>query len=123
MALRSEQARVLKRRVLGVLIRNLVLFSGAFALVCFSLETFVVPSVANYVADVTSSWRTLDASPEFRRILVDQGMLDNGLFDMGVEDMVNEGYSGEAGTVDEIQGQVIELDIHIPAQTIPAPTP
>ena len=109
MALRSEQARVLKRRVLGVLIRNLVLFSGAFALVCFSLETFVVPSVANYVADVTSSWRTLDASPEFRRILVDQGMLDNGLFDMGVEDMVNEGYSGEAGTVDEIQGQVNEM--------------
>ena len=109
MALRSEQARVLKRRVLGALIRNLVLFSGAFVLICFSLETFVVPSVANYVANATSSWRALDASPEFRRILVDQGMLDNGLFDMWVEDLVNEGYSGEAATVDEVQGQVNEM--------------
>ncbi len=109
MALKSEQARVLKRRVLGGLIRNLVLFSGAFALACFSLETFAVPAVADYVANATSSWRTLDASPEFRRILVDQGMLDNGLFDTWVDELVTQGYSGEASTASEIQGQIDEI--------------
>lgn len=55
MALKSEQARVLRRRVLGGLIRNLLLFSGAFALACLVIETFMVPSIANWVADSTSS--------------------------------------------------------------------
>lgn len=55
MALKREQARVLRRRVLGGLIRNLLLFSGAFALACLAIETFMVPSIANWVADSTSS--------------------------------------------------------------------
>ena len=77
MALKSEQARVLRRRVLGGLIRNLLLFSGAFALACLAIETFMVPSIANWVADSTSSWRTLNSSEQFQQILTDQGLLDD----------------------------------------------
>ena len=83
MALKSEQARVLRRRVLGGLIRNLLLFSGAFALACLAIETFMVPSIANWVADSTSSWRTLNSSEQFQQILTDQGLLDDAnLFDL-----------------------------------------
>ena len=72
MALRSEQARVLRRRVLGGLIRNLVLFTGAFALLCGAVQTFVVPSMADYVANSTSSWHTLPSSEQYTQALADE---------------------------------------------------
>lgn len=97
MALKSEQARVLRRRVLGGLIRNLLLFSGAFALACLAIETFMVPSIANWVADSTSSWRTLNSSEQFQQILTDQGLLDDAnLFDLWVNEAVESGYSNDA---------------------------
>lgn len=111
MALKSEQARVLRRRVLGGLIRNLLLFSGAFALVCLAIETFMVPSIANWVADSTSSWRTLNSSEQFQQILTDQGLLDDAnLFDLWVNEAVEGGYTNDAGTITEIQGEVNEME-------------
>ena len=108
MALKSEQARVLRRRVLGGLIRNLLLFSGAFALACLAIETFMVPSIANWVADSTSSWRTLNSSEQFQQILTDQGLLDDAnLFDLWVNEAVESGYSNDAGTIAEVQGEEI----------------
>lgn len=111
MALKSEQARVLRRRVLGGLIRNLLLFSGAFALACLAIETFMVPSIANWVADSTSSWRTLNSSEQFQQILTDQGLLDDAnLFDLWVNEAVEGGYTNDAGTIAEIQGEVNEME-------------
>lgn len=111
MALKSEQARVLRRRVLGGLIRNLLLFSGAFALACLVIETFMVPSIANWVADSTSSWRTLNSSEQFQQILTDQGLLDDAnLFDLWVNEAVESGYSNDAGTIAEVQGEVNEME-------------
>ena len=111
MALKSEQARVLRRRVLGGLIRNLLLFSGAFALACLAIETFMVPSIANWVADSTSSWRTLNSSEQFQQILTDQGLLDDAnLFDLWVNEAVESGYSNDAGTIAEVQGEVNEME-------------
>lgn len=111
MALKSEQARVLRRRVLGGLIRNLLLFSGAFALACLAIETFMVPSIANWVADSTSSWRTLNSSEQFQQILTDQGLLDDAnLFDLWVNEAVEGGYTNDAGTITEIQGEVNEME-------------
>lgn len=111
MALKSEQARVLRRRVLGGLIRNLLLFSGAFALACLVIETFMVPSIANWVADSTSSWRTLNSSEQFQQILTDQGLLeDANLFDLWVNEAVESGYSNDAGTIAEVQGEVNEME-------------
>ena len=111
MALKSEQARVLRRRVLGGLIRNLLLFSGAFALACLVIETFMVPSIANWVADSTSSWRTLNSSEQFQQILTDQGLLDDAnLFDLWVNEAVEGGYTNDAGTITEIQGEVNEME-------------
>lgn len=111
MALKSEQARVLRRRVLGGFIRNLLLFSGAFALACLAIETFMVPSIANWVADSTSSWRTLNSSEQFQQILTDQGLLDDAnLFDLWVNEAVEGGYTNDAGTITEIQGEVNEME-------------
>ncbi len=111
MALKSEQARVLRRRVLGGLIRNLLLFSGAFALACLAIETFMVPSIANWVADSTSSWRTLNSSEQFQQILTDQGPLDDAnLFDLWVNEAVESSYSNDAGTIAEVQGEVNEME-------------
>ena len=111
MALKSEQARVLRRRVLGGLIRNLLLFSGAFALACLAIETFMVPSIANWVADSTSSWRTLNSSEQFQQNLTDQGLLDDAnLFDLWVNEAVESGYSNDAGTIAEVQGEVNEME-------------
>lgn len=111
MALRSEQARVLRRRVLGGLIRNLVLFSAAFALACAAVENFMVPSIANYVADATSTWRTLNSAEQFQQIISDQGMLDDAnLFDQWVVEAAEGGYPDGAGTIKKIQGEVDEME-------------
>lgn len=111
MALKSEQARVLRRRVLGGLIRNLLLFSGAFALACLAIETFMVPSIANWVADSTSVWRPLSSSEQFQQIIADQGLLDDAnLFNLWVDEAAEGGYASEAGTIAEVQPEVDELD-------------
>lgn len=97
--------------MLGGLIRNLVLFSSIFALACFAIQTFMVPSIAEYVASSTSSWRTLDSSEQFQQIVSDQGLLDDAnLFDIWVTEAVNSGYSNEMGTVADIQPEVIEIE-------------
>lgn len=111
MALKSEQARVLRRRVLGGLIRNLLLFSGAFALACAIIDIAMVPSIANWVADSTSVWRSLDSSEQFQQIVTDQGLLDDAnLFNIWVDEAVEGGYANEAGTIAEVQPEVDELD-------------
>ncbi|MEC4272831.1 HAMP domain-containing sensor histidine kinase [Adlercreutzia sp. R25] len=110
MALKSEQARALRRRVLGGLIRNLVLFTGAFALLCAAVEIFVVPPVANWVADSTSTWRTLNSYGQFQQIMADEGFLQNDeLFDMWVIELSDAGYSTEAGTLSKVQDDVNEM--------------
>ncbi|WP_302962504.1 ATP-binding protein [uncultured Adlercreutzia sp.] len=110
MALKSEQARVLRRRVLGGLIRNLVLFTGGFALFCAAAQAFVVPAVANYVADSTSSWRALPSSEQFQQIMADQGFLQNpDLFDIWVAESADAGYSTEAGSAANIRDELNEL--------------
>lgn len=110
MALKSEQARALRRRVLGGLIRNLVLFTGAFALLCAAIEAFVVPPVANWVADSTSTWHTLNSSEQFQQIMADEGFLQNDeLFDMWVMEFSDAGYPTEAGTISKVQDDVNEM--------------
>ena len=111
MALRSEQARVLRRRVLGGLIRNLVLFTGAFALLCGAVQTFVVPSMADYVANSTSSWHTLPSSEQYTQALADEGLSieDGGIHDMWVDEFVQSGYSADEGTAAKVQDEIDEM--------------
>lgn len=76
-----------------------------------AIETFMVPSIANWVADSTSSWRTLNSSEQFQQILTDQGLLDDAnLFDLWVNEAVEGGYTNDAGTITEIQGEVNEME-------------
>ncbi len=114
MALKSEQAQVLRRRVIGGLLRNLVLFSGAFALACVTFQAFIVPPLADYVADSTSSWRTLNSSEQFRQKLADQGFLGEGNpFPWTVTEFVEMGYPAEAGSIQEVQGEVDAMEAAI----------
>ena len=59
MALKTDQAKVLRRRVLGGLARNLRLCTAAFLLVGLVLAALVVPRIAEEVADSTTVWRPL----------------------------------------------------------------
>lgn len=98
MALKSEQARVLKRHLLTRLIRNLVLFTGAFALICALLELTVMGSVADFVADQTSSWRTLDSSEQYDEIMARRGLEDTELTTLIANDLIEWGFSAVPGS-------------------------
>lgn len=108
MALKSEQARVLRRRVLGRVIRNLVIFTALFALGCFVAEKAIVPAVANYVADSTSVWRTLDSSDDYRQLLTEQGMFDSPDFSDQVDALIADGFSNEEGSIADVQEELSE---------------
>lgn len=108
MALKSEQARVLRRRVLGRVIRNLVIFTALFALGCFVAEKAIVPTVANYVADSTSVWRTLDSSDDYRQLLTEQGMFDSPDFSDQVDALIADGFSNEEGSIADVQEELSE---------------
>ena len=108
MALKSEQARVLRRRVLGGAVRNLVIFTVIFALGCVAAERTVVPTVANYVADSTSVWRTLDSSSDYLALLTEQGMFDSPAFNDQVDALAADGYSSAEGTLDEVEDELAD---------------
>lgn len=108
MALKSEQARVLRRRVLGSTVRNLVIFTLVFALGCVAAERTIVPSLANYLADSTSVWRTLDSSSDYLAILTEQGMFDAPAFSDQVDALAADGYSSEEGSISEAEKELSE---------------
>lgn len=108
MALKSEQARVLRRRVLGGAVRNLVIFTVVFVLGCAVAERTVVPTLANSIADSTSVWRTLDSSSDYLAILTDQGMFDSPVFSDQVDALMVDGYSSEEGTASQAEKELSE---------------
>ena len=92
MALKTDQAKVLRRRVLGGLARNLILFTAAFLAVGLALEALVVPRIAEEVADSTSVWRSLNSTEQFNTALAEYGLLDTDLFANEAKDMAQEGF-------------------------------
>ena len=109
MALRSEQARVLRRSVIGGLIRNLVLFTAAFAVFCLAFQTFAVPGLADRVADATAVWRTLNSSEQFNQLIADQGLGADGRFADAAVEMEGFGYPGGEGTAADIAAELNDL--------------
>ncbi len=109
MALRSEQARVLRRSVIGGLIRNLVLFTAAFAVFCLAFQTFAVPVLADKVADATAVWRTLNSSEQFNQLITDQGLGADGRFADTAVEMEGFGYPGGEGTAADIAAELNDL--------------
>lgn len=99
MALRSDQATVLRRRVVGGMVRNLALFSLAFLLVCVAFQIGVVPTLAAAVADSTSSWRILNSSAELEPLLEVNDLTGSAAFDSYVDDFAAEGCSTEPGSL------------------------
>ncbi|MCI2242409.1 sensor histidine kinase [Adlercreutzia faecimuris] len=98
MALRSEQARVLRRSLLGRLGRDLAAFTAAFALACVLLEAFVMPPLADFVADSTSRWRLLDSSARFDELMADEGLSGSLYLDDLTQMMVDEGLPATPGS-------------------------
>ncbi len=58
MAARSQQAKILNRRLTAQLARDLAVFTVVFALAALVANTFLVPRLADLVADATSEWQT-----------------------------------------------------------------
>lgn len=111
MALKSEQAQALRRRVLGGVVRNLALFTAIYLALCLALETFAVPLIAERVADSTSAWRTLDSSSQFEHIMADKGLaLDNDLFHFWSSEEEASGRSSEPGSLKENSDEIDEID-------------
>ncbi len=98
MALRSEQARVLRRSLLGRLGRDLAAFTAAFALACVLLEAFVMPPLADFVADSTSRWRLLDSSERFDELMADEGLSGSLYLDDLTQMMADEGLPATPGS-------------------------
>ncbi len=107
MALKTDQAKVLRRRVLGGLARNLILFTAAFLVVGLVLEALVVPRIAEEVADSTSVWRPLNSTEQFNTALAEYGLVGTDLFTSEVQGMEKEGFSNETGS---ISAATAELD-------------
>lgn len=74
-SLESEQARALRRQMFLRLAKKLAVFTVAFGLVAFLIQTFVVPDLANRIADATSEWTylTADEYDAFLRDLLSSG--------------------------------------------------
>lgn len=109
MALKSDQANVLRRRVLGTMARNLALFSLAFLLCCAAFQTFAVPPLAAYVADSTSSWRTLNSSSYLEEALTESGLWGSSPVDDIVKAFAAEGYSDAAGSITAVVDELNAL--------------
>ena len=113
MALKSEQARALRRRVIGGVIRNLVIFTGVFALACSLAETFLVPSVADYVVDQTAPWRTLNSTSQYEELLQDTYLSTTLFEDFAVSTATETGYAEEPGTIEDVRDVVNLIDEEI----------
>lgn len=115
MALKSEQAQVLRRRVLGSLVRNLTLFSLVFLLAYAAFHTFVTPSLAALVADNTSTWRTLDVSEALMTHLTGEGLSSTDTVKAYAKELEGEGYAGDPGTANNIAEELSALNSAIEA--------
>ncbi|MEC4184799.1 HAMP domain-containing sensor histidine kinase [Adlercreutzia sp. R21] len=109
MALKSDQANVLRRRVLGTMARNLALFSLAFLLCCAAFQAFAVPPLAAYVADSTSSWRTLNSSSYLEEALTESGLWGGSPVDDTMKAFQDEGYSDAAGSITAVVDELNAL--------------
>ena len=117
MALKTDQAKVLRRRVLGGLARNLILFTAAFLAVGLALEALVVPRIAEEVADSTSVWRSLNSTEQFNTALAEYGLLDTDLFANEAKDMAQEGFSTKAGSISAATSELDALNRAMEAYT------
>lgn len=99
MALKSDQARVLRRRVLGTMARNLALFSAAFLIGCATFQALVVPPLAAWVADSTSSWRTLNSSSPLQDALEAEGLWGTEIVQTRAAEFQAEGFNGSPGSI------------------------
>lgn len=117
MALKSDQARVLRRRVLGGTARNLVLFTAVYLVLCLILETTVVPRISDEVADATSVWRPLNSTESFDQAMVESGLLGTDLFAEAAASMEKEGFSPDAGSITEVTGELDAISQAVEAYT------
>lgn len=113
MALKSDQAKVLRRRVLGGTARNLALFTAAYVALCLALEIFAVPRIAAEVADSTSVWRPLNSTEQFDQTLVENGLLGTDLFAAEVKHVSANGFSVEKGSAASVSTELDALDTAI----------
>ena len=69
MALRSDQAKILRRKVVRSAFVRIGVFTLVVALAAVGFTLFLRDSVANFVADNTSRWVSLNSDAQLQHLL------------------------------------------------------
>ncbi len=79
MALRSDQAKILRRKVVRSTFIRIAVFTLAVALAAVGFTFFLRDSVADFVADNTSRWVPLNSDAQLQQVLRDNGLMDTSV--------------------------------------------
>lgn len=79
MALRSDQAKILRRKVVRSTFVRIAVFTLAVALAAVGFTFLLRDSVANFVADNTSRWVPLNSDAQLQQRLRDSGLMDTSV--------------------------------------------
>ena len=79
MALRSDQAKILRRKVVRSTFVRIGVFTLAVALAAVGFTLFLRDSVANFVADNTSRWVPLNSDAQLQHVLRENGLMDTSV--------------------------------------------
>ncbi len=114
MALKSDQAKVLRRKVVRSTFARIAVFALVVALAAVGFTVFLRDTVANFVADNTSRWVPLNSDAQLQQVLRDAGLLDTSVaqdYALSNYDVLAIPYSGEEYDVVAEQIRVGLLDI------------
>ncbi|WP_305297225.1 sensor histidine kinase [Parvibacter caecicola] len=79
MALRSDQAKILRRKVVRSAFVRIGVFTLVVALAAVGFTLFLRDSVANFVADNTSRWVSLNSDAQLQHVLRENGLMDTSV--------------------------------------------
>lgn len=97
MKLKSEQARVLRRNLLGGMLARMALSLLAVSLVFALLQTVLKAPVSDFVASQTSAgWRLLNSADQYEMLLQSMGLLPTS----GQSSSTSDGLDGASGGAD-----------------------
>lgn len=79
MALRSDQAKILRRKVVRSTFVRIAVFTLAVGLAAIGFGLFLRDTVADFVADNTSRWVPLNSDAQLQQLLRDSGLMDTSV--------------------------------------------
>ena len=110
---RHNQSRELSRRIRSTALKRWAVFTAAFVVAMGLLNATVVPRMADWVADSTSEWRTLQTSDYSLRDVLDGIGLrnDDGTYDLTKLDPVMTGSAMDVGGGSSKKAVSLDFDL------------